>query len=166
MTITANMISEGLTVGYVEIFGDKDSDKFFFNFNDKDYLVDDQYCMNPKCKCNEAILTFFEIKSHLNVQNVSFIIKLGLKGNGYQVIEQGGFSKKELEDIVDFFIKNRRETVKLLSNRYQEMKEKGKEILSKNKEKSQPQKNIENKIGRNELCTCGSGKKYKKCCGK
>ena len=22
-----------------------------------------------------------------------------------------------------------------------------------------------NKIGRNELCSCGSGKKYKKCCG-
>ncbi|MEG2540052.1 MAG: SEC-C metal-binding domain-containing protein, partial [Clostridium sp.] len=24
----------------------------------------------------------------------------------------------------------------------------------------------EDKIGRNEPCTCGSGKKYKKCCGK
>jgi uncharacterized protein YchJ len=24
----------------------------------------------------------------------------------------------------------------------------------------------EPKIGRNELCHCGSGKKYKKCCGK
>ena len=24
----------------------------------------------------------------------------------------------------------------------------------------------EKKIGRNELCPCGSGKKYKKCCGK
>ena len=24
----------------------------------------------------------------------------------------------------------------------------------------------EKKIGRNELCTCGSGKKYKNCCGK
>jgi len=22
------------------------------------------------------------------------------------------------------------------------------------------------KVGRNDLCTCGSGKKYKKCCGK
>ena len=22
------------------------------------------------------------------------------------------------------------------------------------------------KVGRNELCPCGSGKKYKKCCGK
>jgi SWIM/SEC-C metal-binding protein len=25
---------------------------------------------------------------------------------------------------------------------------------------------VEKKIGRNELCPCGSGKKYKKCCGK
>ncbi|WP_373687728.1 SEC-C metal-binding domain-containing protein [Clostridium tagluense] len=24
----------------------------------------------------------------------------------------------------------------------------------------------EKKIGRNSLCSCGSGKKYKKCCGK
>ena len=24
----------------------------------------------------------------------------------------------------------------------------------------------ENKVGRNDACTCGSGKKYKKCCGK
>ncbi len=24
---------------------------------------------------------------------------------------------------------------------------------------------VENKIGRNEPCPCGSGKKYKKCCG-
>jgi preprotein translocase subunit SecA len=31
-----------------------------------------------------------------------------------------------------------------------------------------PQKPIinENKVGRNDLCPCGSGKKYKKCCGK
>jgi len=25
-------------------------------------------------------------------------------------------------------------------------------------------KSIEKKIGRNEMCPCGSGKKYKKCC--
>ncbi len=24
---------------------------------------------------------------------------------------------------------------------------------------------VEKKVGRNELCPCGSGKKYKKCCG-
>jgi len=29
-----------------------------------------------------------------------------------------------------------------------------------------PQKNITRKTGRNEPCPCGSGKKYKKCCGR
>jgi len=29
-----------------------------------------------------------------------------------------------------------------------------------------PQKNVSGKVGRNDPCSCGSGKKYKKCCGK
>ena len=33
-------------------------------------------------------------------------------------------------------------------------------------EKKKPLKRAEKKIGRNELCPCGSGKKYKKCCGR
>jgi preprotein translocase subunit SecA len=32
-------------------------------------------------------------------------------------------------------------------------------------EGKQPKKRAEAKIGRNDLCPCGSGKKYKKCCG-
>ena len=27
-------------------------------------------------------------------------------------------------------------------------------------------RHVENEPGRNDLCPCGSGKKYKKCCGK
>ena len=30
----------------------------------------------------------------------------------------------------------------------------------------QPKKNKEKKIGRNDPCPCGSGKKYKNCCGR
>ena len=30
----------------------------------------------------------------------------------------------------------------------------------------QPKRNKEKKIGRNDPCPCGSGKKYKQCCGK
>ncbi len=33
-------------------------------------------------------------------------------------------------------------------------------------ERKKPQVNKEKKTGRNEPCICGSGKKYKKCCGK
>jgi len=31
--------------------------------------------------------------------------------------------------------------------------------------KKQPKK-AEKKVGRNEMCPCGSGRKYKQCCGK
>lgn len=30
---------------------------------------------------------------------------------------------------------------------------------------AQPVKRLEPKLGRNDVCSCGSGKKYKKCCG-
>ncbi len=33
-------------------------------------------------------------------------------------------------------------------------------------ENTEPYRREEPKIGRNDLCPCGSGKKYKKCCGK
>ena len=49
-----------------------------------------------------------------------------------------------------------------------ERKEKPKKLLTNDTEdkvaKKQPKKS--KKIGRNELCPCGSGKKYKQCCGK
>ena len=32
--------------------------------------------------------------------------------------------------------------------------------------KKQPQRRADKKVGRNDPCPCGSGKKYKKCCGK
>ena len=39
------------------------------------------------------------------------------------------------------------------------------EALSDGKPKKKEPKRV-NKVGRNEQCPCGSGKKYKQCCGK
>mgnify|MGYP000261554012 FL=1 len=43
-------------------------------------------------------------------------------------------------------------------------KEKKREILKTHRKRNTVVKN--NKIGRNDSCPCGSGKKYKHCCGK
>lgn len=40
------------------------------------------------------------------------------------------------------------------------------ETAEKSKEKPKPVENTKGKVGRNDPCPCGSGKKYKKCCGK
>ena len=42
---------------------------------------------------------------------------------------------------------------------------KGKAVEDNSKPKKQQPKKV-NKIGRNDPCPCGSGKKYKQCCGK
>ncbi|MBP3765693.1 MAG: preprotein translocase subunit SecA [Bacilli bacterium] len=42
---------------------------------------------------------------------------------------------------------------------------KGEAVRDVNKEKKQSPKRVQ-KVGRNDLCPCGSGKKYKQCCGK
>ena len=62
-------------------------------------------------------------------------------------------------NIVNFLLKlnvniNRKPVQKGIAND-------GKETLKK-----EPATNKKKKIGRNDLCPCGSGKKYKKCCGK
>ena len=43
--------------------------------------------------------------------------------------------------------------------------EKGEAVTDETKTKKRTPKKVE-KIGRNQLCPCGSGKKYKNCCGK
>ena len=44
---------------------------------------------------------------------------------------------------------------------------KGNRQMSTNSgEKPMPVRRVEKKVGRNEPCPCGSGKKYKNCCGK
>ncbi len=39
-------------------------------------------------------------------------------------------------------------------------------VLAEPEEKTQPFKRFGDKIGRNDPCPCGSGKKYKQCHGK
>mgnify|MGYP001809985868 CR=1 FL=1 len=39
-------------------------------------------------------------------------------------------------------------------------------VLSRGETAAEPIKRHDDKVGRNDLCPCGSGKKYKKCCGK
>ena len=49
-----------------------------------------------------------------------------------------------------------------------EIKEKERQMFTNKDDsvKKEPKKNTDKKVGRNDPCPCGSGKKYKHCCGK
>lgn len=102
-------------------------------------------------------------------------ISLGLKSDSIfdeliSVIKLGKFSSSFLDIIFeDFGISSNNKLKEKIKNLYNEYKDyisiwiyNGYSISEYN----DMIKNINKKVGRNELCPCGSGKKYKKCCGK
>lgn len=163
---TVKMILDGNIVTYSEIFGGHDLEKFSFELNETEkWFIDDQYCSNPKCPCNEAVLSFFKIDVSKRTQEPEFAVRMNIYNYKYGV----EFSENEadqISEIIQFLQKNKPEVFSILKSRYNEVKSASKAIIKKfgSKEKKEEQPKIE--IGRNDPCPCGSGKKYKKCCGR
>lgn len=79
----------------------------------------------------------------------------------------GFFNKKLFEEIIEDYKEISQKTLTLL---YEELYKVSRDVISwrlngytKNEIINLPK--VNKKIGRNDLCSCGSGKKYKRCCG-
>jgi hypothetical protein len=108
----------------VEVFGEQDAVWIKFTHEGKDYLVDDQYCMKPSCKCNYAIFTFIDCS--LNSKTP------GIKCDPTWLEERkmNLATEKEIHSIVDYIIRENKSDLATLRNRYLEMKEKGSTLLA------------------------------------
>lgn len=134
-----------------------------------------------QCLCKEKDKT--EYKVITNVLNISDSIeksqdKIKKICNKYKINEEdsdeiylymlyGFFNKKLFEEIIEDYKKISQKTLTLL---YEELYKVSRDVISwrlngytKNEIINLPKAN--KKIGRNDLCPCGSGKKYKRCCG-
>ena len=94
---------------------------------------------------------------------------IGLRGYGQtnplQAYTQEGYQIFEkMEDSIDAKISTFLLKAQITQNLTRKPVVEGKENDGKEKAKHVPKKVT--KVGRNDLCTCGSGKKYKNCCGK
>lgn len=150
----SQVLEAGLNVGYAEVFGDEDIELFSFYIDGQDYFFDDQYCMNPQCDCREAVITITRIDGKRTTDcgavSVSFSGKCKVM-DGY-----GG-----LRPVQEWL--KQKDRLALLIKRYKKMKDIGRNL--KREMAAMKEQRSENRVGRNEPCPCGSGKKYKKCCG-
>ena len=163
---TVKMILDGNMLAYSEIFGSCDIDKFSFEFNETEkWFFEDQYCSKPKCLCNETVLTFFKIDDSKKTQEPEFAVRMNINNFKYNV-EFNECGTNRVSEVIKFLHDSKPEIFGILKRRYNEVKSASKEIIKKfgSYEKKEELPNI--KVGRNDPCTCGSGKKYKKCCGR
>ena len=157
-------IKDGKMIGYEEIFGKRDAGSLYFE-HDGDYFIYDHYCPNPECDCNQAVLDFYFYDAAGSKYKYDFTVRLKLGSLKYEMVRID-CSNEKINDILDYIIKNKPETIRILKRRYNDVKNAGKTI-DKNLTATEAEKPVINTgIGRNDPCPCGSGKKYKKCCGR
>ena len=126
------------------------------------YGIEDVYCLNPKCECNNVLVAIFVRKEESNeFQHVCEIL-VDLDTGKTRIEELLSGSRKQAREISRDWINSDPELLTTLKSRYQRMKRIGEEIRWP--ERRQPMVGA-SRPGRNEPCLCGSGKKYKKCCG-
>lgn len=154
----------GKTISYEDVFGEEEGLALRRDGEEASYDLTDYYCMNPACACEETVLIFTENTEHFNPDSREFAIRYSINDKEYELLDSHGLQKSAAEFVVNHNVKGNKNINKRLKKRYKDMKAKGREVLnafSENSEEDIPQK----KLKRNDPCFCGSGKKYKKCCG-
>jgi hypothetical protein len=154
---------QGELISWNDIF--PDDRQIVLNENKNRILIDDQYCITPGCTCKNITVSFISIGSKNKGQNLGAMF---IDTEKWQVdyVEPAAGTEDKLIKLWQKIQKKYPSIKKTLLERMDEMKTIGKEItrLSGNMRIAPLKNHLNKKVGRNEPCPCGSGKKYKKCC--
>jgi hypothetical protein len=153
---------EGSMVGYYEILPYARSVEF--TLGAQTWLLDDQHCVRSGCSCQEAVLSFFEFRPSTPPSGTGIEPALSIRyGYGTGQIEplSGALEGRWPEqDFVNALKKVLPDLDAVLAKRQALLQRLYRRALSRKTIRLQaPQPS------RNDPCPCGSGKKYKKCCG-
>lgn len=160
---------DGSMVEYHEIlpFGER----IYITIDDEKYLVTDQYCVQPHCKCNEVFLGFCPLTKDgapLKKIRECFAIEYDYKKDSWKVYQnyQKKYDIKTFPGLCMEALKGKKtDLFSFLEKRHNKLKVLYKQYLKNNKPDIPDQTDpVYGKISRNDRCPCGSGKKYKKCC--
>ncbi len=155
----AEIEASSLLVGFNEIL--PFSDDLRLELDGRHLLLADQYCLRPGCDCTESVFTVIDLD--LSAQEAGKKGYLALRfdyRNGLWYVESRGgedralagrVAEKVLAEENRAWLEGRHNRLKSLYRLYK-------------REHHQPKRLTKGKIGRNDPCPCGSGKKYKKCC--
>ncbi|WP_340124326.1 SEC-C metal-binding domain-containing protein [Methylobacter svalbardensis] len=155
---------EGIMITYNQVL--PYADTFNFRLDGKRYAVEDNYCVKNKCHCTEAVLCFYPVVNDdagedtlAEVGDLAYSIWVNYQSKTWTLNDKSQTNDIDTTQAQSILESSYTEFYQLLRQHHQQLK-----LLYSNYLKIiQPEKS--QKVGRNEPCPCGSGKKYKKCCG-
>jgi len=156
----------GELVPHVRIFPDRAWP--LVHWEGQDWQIDDLHCIDPACEC-DSVLWMIEPVSQgddevTEFEPASFMSSTAEFEPARPSIEPGILSSAErVETLWRVFLGEHSDLSAEVPERRREMREAAPRHL-RPPEPPVPVRR-ESFIGRNDPCTCGSGKKFKKCCG-
>ncbi len=154
-------IEKGLLTAYTDVL--PYAEALQVKINSETVIVLDQYCLRSGCKCHGVVLTFLGVDPDARDGMMKSLgaVRVDYEKARWENVEEefSGFSwktaKSAVTEQIPHFWQELRERHKFLSKIYKS---------NKKRHFSEQITVTGRKIGRNEPCPCGSGKKYKKCC--
>jgi hypothetical protein len=150
--------AEGELVSYSEIL--PYGRKFFVESSEGAILLDEQYCLRRGCDCDRIAACFIPIKDGRQ-SGESAMAEVHYRTGKMTSSDQGSFTQTPIE-LFRVFLEMYPDLLKQFSKRHKQLT-----ALYSNYRRSQTvtkPKVPSAKVGRNDPCPCGSGKKFKKCC--
>lgn len=131
--------------------------------DDKDgILMDEQYCLRRGCGCTSVTICFIPVKNGVLPPEYPPTIVMNYKTRVIDEIDKASGTKEAVLETWGRFQEKYPTLLKMFSKRHKDLNR-----LYENFRESQASQSRQvssSKIGRNDPCPCGSGKKYKKCC--
>jgi hypothetical protein len=181
------MEGSSTTVGYLEVFPWADS--FPFTLGAEMWLAEDVYCVDPDCDCQGAVLEIFRSRSSFRrgkrpLRFDSVLRHDYVRGRTTQLDRKHGSpATTELMAALRAAHASFEQTLK---KRHQQLRQIGRRLMAAEvpgsrpvayartkadaaeppSEPPTPPVKAAAKVGRNDPCPCGSGKKFKNCCDK
>jgi hypothetical protein len=144
---------------------------YSFNLMDRDrhFIIDDLYCAAPACQCEEALLLFYE-RTGTDTEMVldkPFAVRVPFDdGEPVSFEESGRQPLDQARRLLDALRDERPDLVSVLRGRYRRIKEAAAHHVEAAPVIAARPDAAFKAVGRNAPCPCGSGKKYKRCCGR
>jgi hypothetical protein len=161
-------IMDSRLVAYEEIF--PFAEPLVFLIDEQQWLADDQYCVQLQCNCTDVVLCFFPLPEENSPADrvssgIVAAIRYDLQALSWTTEDEPPVSSSLTRDLMRALEKSREDMIAELKERRRQLqylfeRETGNLAQTLPHPVVAPQK-----TGRNQPCTCGSGKKYKRCCG-
>jgi len=167
--IDYSVFTKDCLVCYAEIFKVNPYEQWLLELDNTQYIAVDYYCPNPKCDCRDVTLAFDRVEKSKVVGPPALKCKINFDTEKRVIEEKGAgistqFAEKMMAELMTLFAGA---GIELFKERYDRIKKWGQDCLQPelHRKNAAPAATVP-KVGRNSPCPCGSGQKYKRCCGR